>query len=130
MEEPWLSWMLLVARACLASVYFVSAVQKTLYFPISVKAFRAVGVPFAHTSVVLTVILHFVGSIGMFSGTYVEECAIALALFTVVATLIVHDFWNLEGQERMADQRIFLAHFGVIGGLLMVVAVGPGAIVF
>ena len=129
MEEPWFSWMLLVARACLASVYFVSAVQKTLYFPISVKAFRAVGVPFAHISVVLTVILHFVGSIGIFAGAYVEECAIALALFTVVATLIVHNFWRLEGQARMADQRIFLAHFGVVGGLLMVVAVGPGEIV-
>jgi putative oxidoreductase len=77
----------------------------------------------------LTVVLHFVGSIGIFLGTYVEECAIALALFTVVATLMVHDFWNLEGQERMADQRILLAHFGVVGGLLMVVAVGPGEIV-
>jgi len=49
-----------------------------------------------------------------------------LAAFTVVATVWVHDFWNMSGIDRLARSRIFVAHLAIVGGLLLLAVSGPG----
>lgn len=48
--------------------------------------------------------------------------AILLAIFTVCANAILHSFWELEGEERIAHVDQILASVGLIGGLLIVIA--------
>lgn len=121
-----LAWVLLAARISLAMVFLVSGLHKGIWHRKAVEEFRAAGVPLIGVTLPLTIGLHLVGSICLILGLFTAKAALALAVFTVVATLWVHDFWRLAGTERLARSRIALAHLAVVGGLLLLAAVGPG----
>lgn len=57
------------------------------------------------------------------------ESALTLAVFTLLATFIAHDFWNLSGTDRLNQSRVAMAHLAIIGGLLLLAAAGPGRFV-
>jgi putative oxidoreductase len=128
-DEPLTSWMILAARVCLASVFVVSGVHKGIWYRKAVAEFRDAGVPAIGFFLPFTVVLHVVAPIGLVTGIYAREAALALAAFTIVATVKVHCFWRMEGAERLARSRIALAHLAVVGGLIMVAAAGPGNLV-
>ncbi len=128
-DEPLTSWMLLIARLCLAAVYVVSGVHKALWYSKAVEEFRAGGLPAIGLFLPLTILLHLLAPVALVSGIFAREAALALATFTVVATAKVHCFWRMEGTERLERSRIALAHLGIVGGLIMLAAVGPGTLV-
>ena len=52
--------------------------------------------------------------------------ALALIIFTIVATLLAHQFWLLEGAARQPQYIQFFKNVAIIGGLLFVFARGAG----
>jgi len=128
-EEPLLSWLILLARLCLATVFLVSGVHKALYYRKAVAEFQHAGVVFVGLTLPLTIVLHVLASLAIIIGAYVAEAALLLALFTLVATLQVHRFWSAAAEERLDQGRIALAHFAIIGGLVMLAVTGAGRFV-
>ena len=51
--------------------------------------------------------------------------AALLIIFTVVATGFGHQFWTKAGAERIAEIDHFLKNIAIIGGLLIVMGLGP-----
>ena len=49
-----------------------------------------------------------------------------LFLFTAAATLIFHDYWNMTGAAATANSTNFYKNLAILGGLLILVAAGPG----
>ena len=52
-------------------------------------------------------------------GIAVPVSAIALIAFTVVASLMLVDFWNKQEPARMALRNVFVSNLAIIGGLLI-----------
>ena len=52
--------------------------------------------------------------------------ALAIAVFTAVATVIFHNFWAMTGADAGMQRLMFMKNVSVIGGLLAVYAFGPG----
>ena len=125
-EEPFSSWMILAGRLCLAAVFLVSGIHKGVWRDKAVQEFRDAGVPAIGIFLPLTITLHLIAPLALVSGIYVREAALALAMFTVIATVKVHCFWRMEGMDRLARSRIAMAHLAVVGGLIILAAVGPG----
>ena len=127
MEEPFISFFLLIGRLCLSLVYLVSGFHKGLYFRKALNEFQEAGIPFPIIAVKMTVAFHLIAASFLVFGVFVSESALALAVFTLIATWRVHNFWDLpEGKERLLQSRFALAHLAVIGGLLILSVVGPG----
>ena len=126
MEEPLLSWILLAARLCLAAVFLVSGIHKAFWFGMAVEEFKGAKAPFVGLTLPLTILLHLIAPLCLITGVFVTEAALALAAFTVVATLWVHRFWAMSGPEKLARSRIAMAHLAVTGGLLLLAVTGPG----
>jgi transmembrane protein len=45
--------------------------------------------------------------------------ASTLAAFTVLATVLAHDWWRKQGLDRMRDFNVFWEHAALVGGLLL-----------
>lgn len=129
LQEPWFSTLLLIGRICLSLVYLVSGIHKGIWFSKAVKEFQEANVPFLHFFLVGTIVLHLVAPVLLITGVFVSETAIVLAVFTIVATLKVHHFWNMSGNDALIQSRIAMTNLAVIGGLLVLAAVGPGRFV-
>jgi len=59
-------------------------------------------------------------------GFMTRSAALALAVFTLLASLIFHNFWAVPEAQKMVQNLMFMKNLSVIGGLLVLAAIGPG----
>ena len=128
LEEPLTTWLLLLGRIGLAAVFLVSAVHKAFWYQKAVDEFRVDGIPLIPVTLPATILLHTFAPIAIIAGVFVVEAALALAVFTVLATVKVHNFWAMEGQQRLIISRVAMANFAVAGGLLVLAATAATAL--
>ena len=128
MEEPVASWLLLVGRISVASVFLVSGIHKGLWYQEAAQEFRIDRVPWIPLALPATVVLHLSGSICIILGYQTQIAALLLAVFMIAATLKVHAFWRLPAAEQLGRSRVANANLAIVGGLLVLAAAGPGAI--
>lgn len=119
---------MLVGRVSIALVFLVSGIHKGVWYRKAVEEFRHDGIPAIPFTLPATIVLHLAAPACIIVGWFASEAALALALFTIVATLKVHAYWRLPEAEQLMRSRIFLANIAIIGGLLLIVAMGPGPI--
>lgn len=125
-DEVATGWLILAGRVAIGVVFLVSGVHKGIWFERAAIEFRRDGIPAIWLTLPATIVLHLVTSTCLIVGYLTREAALLLALFTIVATLKVHAYWRLPVDEQLARSRITTANLAIIGGLLLIVAVGPG----
>jgi putative oxidoreductase len=125
-EEPLASWILLVARVCLASVFLVSGVHKAVWYKQAVAEFKSAQAPLVSVTLPATIALHVAGSLSLILGVFTTEVAVVLAAFTLLATERAHGFWRYDGSVRLDRSRIAMANLGLTGGLLLLAVTGAG----
>ena len=75
----------------------------------------------------MTILVELGGGIALIVGWKARWVALALAAFTLVASLVFHNFWDMQADAVMANTLFFYKNVAVIGGMLMVFAFGPGS---
>ena len=125
-DDPVAGWLMLVARVAIAVVFLVSGLHKGIWYQKAAGEFRQAGIPVLWLTLPATIVVHLAASTCLIIGFLAREAALILAVFTVVATLKVHAYWRLPVDEQLARSRITTANLAIIGGLLLIVAVGPG----
>jgi uncharacterized membrane protein YphA (DoxX/SURF4 family) len=112
----------LLARAglCLAFVY--SGVSKLFDFPAAIAEQAHFGLQPAAFFAAATIAVQLGGSLLVLfaRGRWRALGAAMLAVFTLIATVIGHAFWSMQGMERFHNLNAFLEHAGLIGGFLLV----------
>jgi putative oxidoreductase len=126
LSESLASWLYLAGRIGLAAVFLVSAVHKAVWYGRAVEEFQHAGIPLIPIALPVTIVLHTFAPVAIIAGVYVVEAALALSVFTVVATVKVHNFWAMQGEQRLVISRVAMANFAVAGGLLVVAAIASG----
>jgi len=125
-SESAASWLYLLGRIGLGAVFLVSAVHKAFWYKRAADEFKQDGIPLIPLTLPGTIVLHAVAPIAIIAGVYVVEAALALAVFTLLATLKVHNFWTMQGEQRLIISRVAGANFAVVGGLLVLAAFASG----
>ncbi len=113
-------WFGLAARAVLTLPYWTSGVFKLFDLPGAVAEAEGLGLHPAPLIVLATVIVQLTGSALLIVGRWAWLAAGALGIFTAIATLIAHRFWEISDlAERFHVQNTFLEHVGLVGGLIL-----------
>jgi len=71
-------------------------------------------------------VLELLGGLLVAVGFQTRIASAVLFLFTAAATLIFHDYWNMTGPTAAANAVNFYKNLSIMGGLLILVAAGPG----
>ena len=116
----------LVGRILLAVMFILSGFSKITGFDGTVGYIASKGLPMAQLVAVGTIVVELGGGIMLAVGFKARWAALALAVFTLLAAIIFHDFWAAEAAQKMNQQINFMKNISIVGGMLMVFAFGPG----
>jgi putative oxidoreductase len=118
----------LVGRVLLAVMFVYSGYGKIGGFEGTAHSIGSKGLPLPEIGAAIALVVEFIGGLMLVIGWKARWAAIAMAVFTAVATYFYHDFWHMAEGARMTNEIMFLKNVAVIGGMLLVVAFGPGRI--
>ncbi len=113
-----------LSRVALTSAFWIGGLTKLIDFPGAVAEQAHFGLSPAALFAVLTILVELVGSGLVISGRLVWLGAGALGVFTGLATLLAHPFWDLAGDARFEAMNSFFEHLGLIAGLVMAARLG------
>jgi len=110
-----------LALLALCAAYIQSGLNKLLDFPGAVAEATHFSLPVPTATATLTIALELIASAMVVSGRRRAWGALALAAFTLAASLIANRFWELPaGQERLMLANGFFEHIGLSGGFVLV----------
>lgn len=119
-------WPALVGRILLAQIFLVSGVEKLLHWQGTARYMASKGMPWVPVFLVGAVLLELLGGLALLTGYRARCGALALILFLVPTTLIFHAFWAVPPAEREMQTIHFMKNLAILGGLLVVLGLGPG----
>lgn len=119
-----LHWtLLLLGRVLLGGGFLVSGLRNIAAIPMLTGFMQGRGVPQPRAAAIIGVVWEGLLGLLVLAGLFVMPSALGLALFTIIATLLFHNFWDMQGQERLLNQNGFISNVMLIGGLLVLAAV-------
>ena len=86
------------------------------------------GLPLPTLLAIGTIALEIVGGLALAVGYKARWAALALAVFTLIASVIFHNYWAMPVDQQRMQMLMFMKNLAVAGGLLMVFALGPGGL--
>ena len=116
----------LVGRFLLALMFVMAGFSKIAGFAGTVGYIASKGLPAAQVLAALTVVLEIGGGLALMAGFHARWAALLLALFTLLASVVFHNFWAMPAEQQMMQQLMFMKNLSVVGGLLLVAALGAG----
>ncbi len=113
--------LLLLGRACLSAVFLMAGTHHLMAFAAFTSMVAGKGLPLPQVAAALALLALLAGGISLLLGFRSRLGVLALLLFMVPTTILFHPFW--------ADPEMGIAFFknaGLVGGLLLLGAAGPG----
>ena len=117
----------LLGRILLALIFITSGFGKVTGFEGTVGYIASKGLPLPQVAAIISIVAELGGGLLLAVGFKARWAALALAIFTLAAGLLFHDFWNADAASKMAQSINFWKNVSISGGMLMAFAFGPGA---
>ena len=111
----------LVGRILLAAIFVLSGISKLGAVEGTTGYIASVGLPFADAIFYAVVALEIAGGLMLVAGLKTRLVALTLGTFSIAAAVVFHS--DFGDQNQMIH---FLKNLALAGGMLQVVAFGPG----
>lgn len=119
---------LVIARILLALMFVTAGISKLTGIEGTAGYIASVGLPAAQLLAIGAGVLELVAGALLIVGFQARWAALALAAFTVIASVLFHNFWAMPADQAFMQQLIFMKNLAVTGGLLFVFAYGAGSL--
>lgn len=116
--------LLFAARFLIGALFIVGGLRHFPLLDAITPALAARKIPFPRFVLIFGSVYEIVFGVALALGLFVTLSAFALILFTVVASLMLVNFWDNAEPERSMLFGVFMSNIAIIGGLLAVVAAG------
>ena len=105
----------LMARLLLALLFIPAGLSKIGGFSGTVGAIESVGLPLASLGAVLAIVVEVGGGAALLLGLATRSAALALGVFTLVASLFFHAFWGMPTDQVFVNQLMFFKNLAIVG---------------
>jgi putative oxidoreductase len=117
----------LIGRILIAALFIPAGISKIGGFEGTVGYIASVGLPLATFGAIVAILVEVLAGAALLAGYRTKQAALVLALFTLVATVVFHNFWAMPADQAFMQQLMFMKNIAVVGGLLAIAALGGGA---
>lgn len=117
----------LIGRVLLAIMFLLAGISKVGGFAGTSGYIASKGLPMPDVLTALTIAVEIGCGLALIAGYCTRWAALILAGFTLVASVIFHNYWDLPAAQQMTQQLMFMKNIAVTGGLLTLAAWGAGA---
>jgi len=118
----------LAARILIAAIFVLSGFSKITGFDGTVGYIASKGLPMPALGAVAAIIVELGGGILLITGWKARWAAAAMFVFTLAAAIFFHNFWAVPADQAQNQMIHFMKNISMMGGLLMVVLYGSGAL--
>ncbi len=117
----------LVGRLLLALLFLPAGIAKIGGYAGTVGYIASKGLPLPEVGALVAIVVEVGGGLALIAGFGTRFAALGLALFTLAASVVFHNYWALPADQQMVQQLMFFKNIAVVGGLLTLAAWGAGA---
>jgi len=115
--------LLYVGRFLLGAYFFRSGLQNISKVDLHTGILEKKGVPMPRIAMWIAVAAEILGGASVALGLFPAIGALALAVFTLAATVLYHNFWTMQGEERASHLNSFASNLALVGAFLIVIAI-------
>ncbi|HTP73737.1 MAG TPA: DoxX family protein [Burkholderiaceae bacterium] len=116
----------LIGRVLLALMFVKAGFGKLGNIDGTAAYIASGGLPVPAVLAVLVGLFELLGGLALAVGFKARWAALALGVFTLLASVLFHKFWAVPEAQQMVQQLLFLKNMAVAGGMFMVAALGAG----
>ena len=117
----------LIGRILIAIFFIPQGLGKIAGFSGTVAYVTSAGLPLPAVGVAIAIFVEVVVAAALLVGWQARWAALIMALFSIAAALVFHQFWASPPDQQMMQNIQFFKNMAIAGGLLFVFAFGPGA---
>lgn len=118
----------LIGRILLALMFLGAGISKFGGLDGTAGYIASAGLPLPKLLAIATAALEVVAALMLIIGWHARWAALALAAFTLLATVLFHNYWAMPAEQQFTQQLMFMKNLAISGGLLVVFAFGAGAL--
>ena len=112
--------LILIGRILFGALIVFAGTNHILQMKKSAAFARMKGVPMPELANIVTGLLLLFGGLSFFLGKWMPEGAIALLVFFIPVTLMMHNFWKIKDpQKKKMEMQFFMGNMMVVGLLLI-----------
>jgi len=117
----------LFGRILLSLVFILGGVGKITGFSYEEGMVAAKHFPLPAVALGIALVIELVGGLAILTGLFTRFTAWIVFLYMIPTTLVFHNFWAMQGADRIDPMIHFQKNVAIMGGLLLLAAFGAGA---
>jgi putative oxidoreductase len=114
----------LLGRLLLGGLFVVAGTRHMFLIPDLTQMIAARGVPFPRAALIAGSAFQFIAGLLLVFGLLLPIAAFGLVLFTLAASVMLLNFWDMDGQPRQNTINVWLSNMAIVGGLMITAAQG------
>jgi putative oxidoreductase len=118
----------LLGRILFAALFIPAGLSKLTGFEGTVGYIASKGLPLPQAGAAAAIVVEVLVAAALLVGWRTRWAALILAVFTAAAAVIFHNYWAVPAEQQMAQSINFWKNIAIVGGLLFVIAHGPGPV--
>ncbi len=114
--------LLIVGRVLLASLFVCAGIKHCFLGKVIVPMIAARGVAYPKAVFAIGSLFEFAAGVLLILGVWVFWASLGLAAFTVAATVMLVNFWDMQGPARDHAVTCFQYNIAIVGALMIAAA--------